>query len=131
MKPPAQPPTDVDAYIASSPPDVQPILERIRLTVRNTGRRTATDTVFLFARDPLASVARPLLELKGFTKVRLRPGERRRIGITLAAAELRFHGASLEPVWEPGEVEILAGPCADRRRLLSTKVQLLPSASRK
>ncbi|MFO1468261.1 MAG: glycoside hydrolase family 3 N-terminal domain-containing protein [Steroidobacteraceae bacterium] len=120
------------ADLVVSPARVRPASRlRIRLTVRNTGRRTATDTVFLFARDPLASVARPLLELKGFTKVRLRPGERRRIGITLAAAELRFHGASLEPVWEPGEVEILAGPCADRRRLLSTKVQLLPSASRK
>jgi len=38
--------------------------------------------------------------------------------MTLPASELRFLGLDLRPVFEPGEVEILVGPCADRSRLL-------------
>jgi NADH:ubiquinone oxidoreductase subunit 3 (subunit A) len=88
------------------------------------------ETVFLFVRDPLASVARPLLELKGVTQARLRPGERRTLRMRLPVHELRFLGPGLDLVHEPGDVEILVGPRADRASLLSVTVQLLPPASR-
>jgi len=39
-------------------------------------------------------------------------------------AELRFLGLDLQPVFEPGEVEILVGPCADRSKLLIGGIQL-------
>jgi beta-glucosidase len=96
----------------------------VQLSVTNTGTRAAEETVFLFTRDKLASVARPLLELKGFAKIALQPGQHGIVRMRLAAAELRFLGADLEPVFEPGEVEILAGPCADRAQLLVASVQL-------
>ncbi len=91
----------------------------VRVDVSNEGVRTAEETVFLFTHDKLASVSRPLLELKGFGKIRLDPGQSGTVTLTLAAAELRFLGLNLEPVFEPGEVEILVGPCADRSRLHS------------
>jgi len=90
----------------------------IRVEVSNTGQRAAEETVFLFTRDKVASVARPLLELRGFAKISLRPGETGTVAMTLPASELRFLGLDLTPVFEPGEVEILVGPCADRSRLL-------------
>jgi beta-glucosidase len=86
--------------------------------VTNAGQRAAEETVFLFTRDKVASVARPLLELRGFAKISLRPGETGTVAMTLPASELRFLGLDLRPVFEPGEVEILVGPCADRSRLL-------------
>jgi beta-glucosidase len=98
----------------------------IRVDVANGGARAAEETVFLFARDKLACVARPLLELKGFGKIYLDPGQSGTVTILLAAKELRFLGFDLEPVFEPGEVEILVGPCADRSRLLAGTIQLAP-----
>jgi beta-glucosidase len=97
---------------------------KIRVDVRNEGTRAAQETVFLFAHDKLASVARPLLELKGFAKIDLRPGEAGTVTLSLRAAELRFLGLDLTPVFEPGEVEILVGPCADRAQLLAATIDL-------
>jgi beta-glucosidase len=97
---------------------------QIRVDVRNEGRRTAQETIFLFTHDKVASVARPLLELKGFAKIDLRPGESGTVSLSLRATELRFLGPGLEPVFEPGEVEILVGPCADRSRLLVATINL-------
>lgn len=97
---------------------------QIRVDVRNEGARAAEETVFLFTRDKVASVSRPLLELKGFAKISLTPGESGTVALSLRAGELRFLGPDLEPVFEPGEVEILVGPCADRSKLLSATVQL-------
>jgi beta-glucosidase len=97
---------------------------QISVDVRNEGARTAQETIFLFTHDKIASVARPLLELKGFAKIELRPGEAGTATLSLRASELRFLGIDLTPVFEPGEVEILVGPCADRLQLLSTTVRL-------
>lgn len=97
---------------------------KIRVDVRNEGGRAAQETVFLFTHDKLASVARPLLELKGFAKIDLQPGEVGTVTLSLHATELRFLGLDLEPVFEPGEVEILVGPCADRAQLLATTIDL-------
>jgi len=97
---------------------------QIRVDVRNDGAMAAQETVFLFTHDKIASVARPLLELKGFAKIDLRPGETGTVTLSLRAAELRFLGIDLEPVFEPGDVEILVGPCADRAQLLAATVKL-------
>jgi beta-glucosidase len=96
----------------------------VEVEVANTGARAIEETVFLFAHDKLASVARPLLELKGFTRLRLQPGERRIAHMALPAAELAFLGLDLQPTFEAGEVELLVGPCADRSQLLAVPIQL-------
>jgi beta-glucosidase len=96
----------------------------VRVDVTNEGKRAAAETVFLFTHDKVASVARPLLELKGFGKIALRPGETGTVRISLPASELRFLGLDLTSVFEPGEVEVLVGPCADRSRLLIGSVHL-------
>lgn len=95
-----------------------------RVDVANDGQRAAEETVFLFVHDKVASVARPTLELKGVAKIRLRPGERGSVRFALPVAELRFLGRDLQPVLEPGEVEILVGPCADRKQLLCATVRV-------
>ena len=96
----------------------------VRVDVLNDGARAAEETVFLFTHDKLATVTRPLLELKGFAKIKLDPGQTGTVTLFLAATELRFLGADLRPVFEPGEVEILVGPCADRARLLAGTIHL-------
>lgn len=85
----------------------------VEAEVANTGGREGVATVFLFLRDPVASVARPVLELRGFRKVVLGAGERRAVRFALERADLAFLDAVLEPVVEPGRFELHVGLSAD------------------
>jgi len=90
----------------------------------NSGARAAEETVFLFTHDKLAEVSRPLLELKGFGKITLQPGQAGSVTLRLPAADLRFLDATLKSVFDPGEVEILVGPSAERARLMPHTISL-------
>jgi beta-glucosidase len=96
----------------------------ITVDVTNEGPRAAEETVFLFVRDRVACVARPMLELRGVTRIALEPGETGTARVQLPAAELRFLGLDLEPTFEPGEIEIRIGPYADPAQLISSRLML-------
>jgi beta-glucosidase len=95
-----------------------------RVDVTNEGVQAAEETVFLFIHDQVATVTRPLLELKAVAKVTLRPGETQTVRLSVPATDLRFLGRDLTPVFESGEVEVLVGPCADRSQLLVQTIRL-------
>lgn len=81
----------------------------IRLSVENTGSREGEETVQLYVRDVVASVARPVKQLRGFQKVSLRPGETREIVLKLTVEDLKFYGKDLKRIAEPGDFQILVG----------------------
>ncbi|MEA3173638.1 MAG: beta-glucosidase, partial [Gammaproteobacteria bacterium] len=97
----------------------------VSVDIKNHGVHAAEETVFLFVHDKVASVTQPVLELKGFGKIRLGPGESGTVRLPVAAAELRILGIDLQPVFEVGEIEVLVGPCADRSQLLSAALRLV------
>jgi beta-glucosidase len=97
----------------------------VEVEVTNEGDVAGEETVFLFVRDPVASIARPLLELKGVAKLALAPGAQGTVRLELGAEDLAFLGPDLLPRVEPGVFEIHVGPSADRRSLLTTTVRLL------
>lgn len=75
----------------------------VSLTVENTGDRPGSDVVQLYVSDPEASVPRPRRELKGFEKVSLAPGERRRVTLDLDDRAFAFYSeAARHWVVEPG-----------------------------
>ncbi len=92
----------------------------VRLEVRNTGPRAGDEVVQLYVRDTVASVTRPVKELKGFARVTLQPGERRTITFTLDTALLAFYDAEMRFVVEPGTVEIMVGGSSEDIRLRGT-----------
>ncbi|HSV57701.1 MAG TPA: glycoside hydrolase family 3 N-terminal domain-containing protein [Variovorax sp.] len=96
----------------------------ISVSLRNVGAREGEETVFLFVRGKLSRVTRPLLELKGYAKLRLMPGEAGSVKLELPAAELRYLGPDLQPLFEAGEVEILVGPSAEQTGLLRQTIEL-------
>ncbi len=98
----------------------------IEVDVINEGPAAGEATVFLFARDVVASVARPVLELKGVGKIALAPGEGGTVCFKLAAAALAFPGRDLKPVLEPGEFQFFAGQSADPRQMLTINARALP-----
>jgi beta-glucosidase len=91
------------------------------IEVGNDGEREGEETLFLFVRDLVASVARPLMELKAMAKVHLAPGERRTVALTVSVQSLRFLDARLtQPVLEPGVFEVYVGPNAASSALLKS-----------
>jgi beta-glucosidase len=81
--------------------------------VANTGDRPGDEVVQLYVRDPEATVARPVLELRGFQRVSLSPGERRRVAFILSAEQLAYVGADYRRVIEPGVIKVFVGTSSD------------------
>jgi beta-glucosidase len=86
--------------------------------VRNAGSRAGEEIVQLYIGDPVASRSRPMRELKGFEKIALAPGERKRVSFRITAEQLCFiRGeklAAAEPVLEAGEFVIEIGASSER-----------------
>ena len=70
----------------------------------------------------MASVSRPLLELKGVAKATLAPGASTTLRFTLTTDDLTFIGADLKPRLEPGAIDLFVGPSADPSDLLSARL---------
>jgi beta-glucosidase len=77
--------------------------------VQNTGKRAGDEVVQLYIRDMAASVTRPIMELKGFRRITLQPGEKRRVEFTLAPEHLGFYNRDMRFVVEPGAFKVMAG----------------------
>jgi beta-glucosidase len=97
----------------------------VAVEVTNEGAVAGEETIFLFLRDPVASIARPLLELKGVARIALEPGARGTVRFELSTEDLTFLGPDLAPRLEPGVFEIHVGPSAARDALLKTTVRLV------
>lgn len=81
----------------------------VTVEVRNTGRRAGTEVAQLYVTDDVATLARPVKELRGFQRVTLAPGEAKRVTFTLVPADLTFHDEELALVAEPGTFRIHVG----------------------
>ena len=68
-------------------------------------------------RDVLASVARPVMELKGFQRVSLAPGEAKDVMFTLGPEHLRMLGEDMRWVVEPGAFRVMIGSSSKDIRL--------------
>jgi len=82
---------------------------RVSADVTNKGRMAADETVQLYVRDLVASLTRPVKELKGFRKVRIKPGETQSVTLDVPVASLGFHNAKMRYVVEPGAFRLWVG----------------------
>ncbi|TPG42505.1 beta-glucosidase [Sphingomonas koreensis] len=81
----------------------------IAVDVANTGAVAGDEVVQLYIRHVTASVTQPVMALKGFSRITLKPGERRTVRFTLGGDDFRIWSNAMKNVVEPGEVEIMAG----------------------
>ncbi|MGN0207765.1 MAG: beta-glucosidase [Muribaculaceae bacterium] len=88
------------------------------VNVKNTGSREGAEVVQLYVHDDKASVERPYKELKGFAKVRLKPGESKDVEISIDRRALSFWDETTNG-WkvEPGKFTILVGNASDNLTL--------------
>ena len=77
--------------------------------VKNTGKYQGDEVVQLYLRDELASVARPIKELKGFHRVSLEPGEEKEVRFILTPEMLTMLDINMKEVIEPGKFRVMIG----------------------
>ena len=82
----------------------------VEVDVANIGQRAGDEVVQVYVRDQVSSVARPVMELKGFERVTLAPGERRTLRFTLGPDAFALWDVDMREVVEPGLFTIMAGP---------------------
>ena len=82
----------------------------VSVDVENVGQRAGDEVVQLYIRDVVASVTRPVKELRGFERITLKPGDKRRVEFTLAPAQLGFYNRDMRFAVEPGEFKVFVGP---------------------
>lgn len=79
------------------------------IMVKNAGNMAGEETVQLYIRDLVGSVARPVKELKGFQKVQLNAGELKKVEFTISESDLKFYNSDLKYVAEPGDFRLFIG----------------------
>ena len=85
----------------------------VSVDVENTGSRAGDEVVQLYIRDVASSVTRPVRELRGFRRINLQPGEKRRVEFTLSSQELGFYNRDMKFVVEPGEFKVFVGTSSE------------------
>ena len=83
---------------------------KVSVDVTNTGSCDGCEIVQLYIRDLVASISRPVEELKDFSRIHLAKGETRTVTFTITADKLKFYNSNLRLVCEPGEFEVMVGP---------------------
>ncbi len=78
--------------------------------VQNVGDRVGDEVVQLYVQDVVASMTRPVKELKRFQRITLKPSEKKRVEFQLDANELGFYNQNMEYIVEPGNFKIWIGP---------------------
>jgi beta-glucosidase len=81
----------------------------IKLNVKNTGKLAGDEVVQLYINDVIASVTRPVRELKGFERIHLKPGEKKSVTLRLPVDCLAFYNRDMERKVEPGVFKVMIG----------------------
>ncbi|WP_238345876.1 glycoside hydrolase family 3 N-terminal domain-containing protein [Luteimonas saliphila] len=85
------------------------LAQQVSVRVTNTGQRAGTEVVQLYVRDDVASVTRPVRQLRGFQRVELQPGESRTVTFELGFDDLALYDARMNRVVEPGTFTVFTG----------------------
>ncbi|WP_027449021.1 beta-glucosidase BglX [Xylanibacter brevis] len=92
------------------------------VTVTNTGKRDGDEIVQLYIHQQAASVARPVKELKGFQRIQLKAGEKKKVTFRIGREQLQYYDAEGNSVLEPGVFDVMIG--SDSRRVSTATLRV-------
>src|SRR5204862_5175962 len=87
---------------------------KVSVDVSNTGSRDGDEVPQLYIHQKIASVSRPVMQLKGFQRITLHSGEKKTVELTVTPETLSMLDTNMQKVVEPGIFEILVGPSSDQ-----------------
>jgi beta-glucosidase len=90
---------------------------KVSVTVTNTGKVAGDEVVQLYIHDVVATVTRPVKELKGFARVALKAGETKTISFEISPDKLKMWDLQMQHVIESGDFEIMVGNSSDSKDL--------------
>lgn len=95
----------------------------LSVDVKNTGERKSGEVVQLYIRDQIASVTRPVKELKGFERIILNAGETKTVNFTIDASLLSFYDINMNYTVEPGMFTLMVGGNSQDLKVIELQVQ--------
>ena len=101
----------------------------ISLSIQNVGEAAGEEVVQLYIHDEVASIPRPVKELKGYSRIMLEPGETLRMTFHLPVDQLAFYDVDMNLSVEPGTIQVMVGSSSEDIRLRG-KLQILGDGSR-
>ncbi len=87
---------------------------KISVDVTNTGTREGDEVPQLYIHQRVASVTQPVMQLKGFERITLKPGEKRTVTFTVNPEMLSIVNIDMHRVVEPGIFDLMVGPSSDK-----------------
>lgn len=96
--------------------------QQVSVRVSNTGKRAGEEVVQLYVRDDVASITRPVKQLRGFQRVALAPGESKTVTFDLGFDDLAMYDARMQQVVEPGTFTVFVGGSSDQTREVAFEV---------
>lgn len=97
---------------------------RVELDVQNIGNLIGKEVVQVYANDLVSSVTTPVMELKGFKKIELEAGERKKVIVEIPVSSLSLISTEMIELVEPGEFEIMVGNSSENI-LLRQRIQVI------
>jgi beta-glucosidase len=94
----------------------------VTVEVANTGSRAGDEIVQLYIRAEVSRATRPVMELKGFQRVTLKPGEKRTVTFEVGSEHLSYHGPDMKRVVEPGRFLVMVGGSSDAVKSVALEV---------
>jgi beta-glucosidase len=95
---------------------------KLSVDVTNTGSREGDEVPQMYIHQKIASVTRPLKELKGFQRITLKPGEKKTVEFTITPESLAMLNTDMHKVVEPGEFELMVGPDSEHTTTVNLRV---------
>ena len=96
---------------------------KVSVDIRNSGTAAGSEIAQLYLRDQVASVTRPVKELKGFQKIDLNPGETRTIEFIIIPDMLSFYDVNMKKTIEPGMFDVMVG--GNSEDVITTSFELI------
>jgi beta-glucosidase len=98
----------------------------VSVNITNTGNREGDEVAEFYAHQRVASVTRPVMQLRAFKRVTLRPGETTAVKFTISSEDLALLSVSMQRVVESGVYDIMVGPSSDNTQSVGLTVVEMP-----
>jgi beta-glucosidase len=95
---------------------------KVHVDVTNTGSREGDEVPQLYIHQQIASVTRPVMDLKGFERITLKPGEKKTVEFTITPDTLSMLNTDLHRVVEPGIFDVMVGPSSEQASVVPLTV---------
>jgi beta-glucosidase len=97
-------------------------IAKVSVDITNTGSREGDEVPQFYIHQRIASVTQPVMQLKGFERVTLKPGEKKTVEFTITPATLSMLNVDMHRVVEPGVFDVMVGPSSDQTSTVALTV---------